>query len=257
MEPRVSAALTIRGLEMYRGNVQVLRGVNVDVAPGEVCALMGTSGAGKTSILRAIAALQPFSAGTISVGDVRLEPGPLRKESQLKSLRNKVGLVFQAHSLFEHLTVLENVMLAPVHVFGWEESRAKAHAFALLTSLGIAERADALPREISGGQAQRAAIARSLALDPLLLLLDEPTSALDPARRGALADLLRALAAQGRGLLISTHDVEFTRACADRAIVLAAGVVVETGIARDVLDRPQQQATRELLRAEDATVSSL
>lgn len=253
----MTAALTIRDLEMRRGSTTVLRGVNLDVAPGEICALFGTSGAGKTSVLRAIAALQPFDAGTLTVGDVSLRPGPLPRESELRALRSKVGMVFQAHSLFEHLTVLENITLAPTHVLGWPEARANEVARSMLASLGIAERADALPREISGGQAQRAAIARSLALDPLLLLLDEPTSALDPARRGALAETLRALATQGRGLLISTHDVEFTRACADRAVVLDSGVVVETGAALDVLDRPQHQATRDLLRSAAATASSL
>jgi ABC-type polar amino acid transport system ATPase subunit len=252
----MTTALTIRDLEMRRGATTVLRGVNLDVAPGEICALLGTSGAGKTSVLRAIAALQPFDSGSITVGEVTLRPGPLPRESQLRALRSKVGMVFQSHSLFEHLTVLENVTLAPVHVLGWPVSRANDAAHSLLASLGIAERADALPREISGGQAQRAAIARALALDPLVLLLDEPTSALDPARRGALGDALRALATQGRGLLVSTHDVEFARACADRAVVLAAGVVVETGAARDVLDRPQHPATRELLRAESAPAAT-
>jgi ABC-type polar amino acid transport system ATPase subunit len=252
----MTAALTIRHLEMRRGNATVLRGVNLDVAPGEICALLGTSGAGKTSVLRAIAALQPFDAGTISIGDVTLRPGALQRESQLRALRSKVGMVFQSHSLFEHLTVLENVTLAPVHVLGWPVARANDAAHSLLAALGIAERAQALPREISGGQAQRAAIARSLALDPLLLLLDEPTSALDPARRGALVETVRALAKQGRALLVSTHDVEFARAAADRAVVLASGIVVETGSAREVLDRPQHQATRDLLRSEAVTASS-
>jgi ABC-type polar amino acid transport system ATPase subunit len=253
----MSAALTIRDLEMRRGGTTVLRGVNLDVAPGEICALLGTSGAGKTSVLRAIAALQPFDAGTITIGDIALRPGPLQQESQLQALRTKVGMVFQAHSLFEHLTVLENVTLAPIHVLGWPNARATDVARSLLTSLGVEQRADALPREISGGQAQRVAIARALALDPLLLLLDEPTSALDPARRGSLAESLRALAKQGRALLISTHDVEFTRACADRAVVLASGIVAETGLAREILDHPQHQATRELLRSESATASAL
>jgi polar amino acid transport system ATP-binding protein len=248
MEPPMNVALSIRDLHMRRGGAQVLRGVSLDVAPGEVCALLGTSGAGKTSVLRAIAALQAFDAGSITVGDFVLHPGSVPGESRLRDLRSKVGMVFQSHSLFEHLTVLENVTLAPLHVLGWTQARANEVARGLLASLGIAERAEALPREISGGQAQRAAIARSLALDPVLLLLDEPTSALDPARREALAESLRALAKQGRALVVSTHDVEFTRTCADRAVVLSAGVVVETGPARDVLDRPQHQGTRELLR---------
>jgi ABC-type polar amino acid transport system ATPase subunit len=256
MEAVMSAALVVRGLEMRHQSTPVLRGVNIDVAPGEVCVLLGVSGAGKTSVLRAIAALQPFHAGTITAAGFTLRPGPLQKESRLGELRSKVGMVFQAHSLFEHLTVIENITLAPVNVLGWSVERANDAALALLASLGIADRAGALPREISGGQAQRAAIARALALDPLFLLLDEPTSALDPARRGALARSLRDLAKQGRGLLISTHDVAFTRDCADRAVVLASGVVVEEGDARAVLDRPRHQATRDLLRSENAMASS-
>jgi ABC-type polar amino acid transport system ATPase subunit len=240
----------VRSLEVRRGAQAVLRGVDLDVAPGEICALMGTSGAGKTTVLRAVAALQPFSAGTMTIGDFSLRPGPLQQESRLRALRSKVGMVFQAHSLFDHLTVLDNVTLALIHVLGWPRERANGAARALLSSLGVAERAGAFPREISGGQAQRVAIARALALDPLLLLLDEPTSALDPARRGALGETLRALASQGRGLLISTHDVEFARTSADRAVILSEGVVVEQGPVQKVLGRPAHRATRELLRGD-------
>jgi ABC-type polar amino acid transport system ATPase subunit len=256
----MSSHLTIRGLHTMRGDQQVLRGLDLDVAPGEVCALMGTSGAGKTTVLRTIAALQPFSAGSIVVGDVTLEPGPLPPESRLKALRGMVGMVFQSHALFEHLTVLDNMTLAPMHVLGWSRERANEAALALLTSLGVAERASAFPRQVSGGQAQRVAIARALVLDPLMLLMDEPTAALDPARRGALGATLRDLAAQGHGLLISTHDVEFVRACADTASVLSDGVVVEHGAAADVLTRPTHAVTVALLRGpetrEPATVRS-
>jgi ABC-type polar amino acid transport system ATPase subunit len=222
--------------------------MDLDVAPGEICAMMGLSGAGKTTVLRTIAALQPFSAGSIDVGGFELRPGPVPRESQLKPFRSKLGMVFQSHSLFEHLSVLDNVTLALTHVLGWTRERANDAALALLASLGVVERAQALPRQISGGQAQRVAIARALALDPLLLLMDEPTSALDPARRGALGETLRALAVQGRGLLISTHDAEFVRVHADRVVILSEGVVVEQGRASEVLAQPAHQATRELLR---------
>jgi ABC-type polar amino acid transport system ATPase subunit len=225
MECLVTHALTIRGLEVVRGSQRVLRGVDLTVEPGETVALMGLSGAGKTTVLRAVAALQPFSAGTITLGDVALHPGPLPPESRLGGLRSKVGMVFQDHALFEHLTVLDNVTLAPVHARGWGRGRAIEAAMELLESLGVAERSEALPRQLSGGQAQRVAIARALVLDPQLLLMDEPTSALDPARRVALADTLRNLTKGGRGLLISTHDADFARACADRIIGLADGVI--------------------------------
>ena len=217
--------LTITGLEVVRGSQHVLRGVDLTVNAGQIVALMGLSGAGKTTVLRAVAALQPFSAGTITLGDVALHPGPILPQSRLGALRAKVGMVFQEHALFEHLTVLDNVILAPIHARGWMRERAEKAAMELLESLGVAERAQAFPRQLSGGQAQRVAIARALVLDPQLLLMDEPTSALDPARRVTLADTLRRLTEGGRGLLISTHDQDFAELCADRIVLLDHGVI--------------------------------
>lgn len=246
----MSGALAVRGLRVTRGAREVLRGVDLDVSPGEVCALMGVSGAGKSTVLRAVAALEPFGAGSIVAGGFALRPGPLPRESRLRGLRSRVGMVFQAHSLFEHLTALQNVALAPVHALGWTRERAERRAMELLAGLGVAARAGAHPRQLSGGEAQRVAIARALAPDPMVLLMDEPTSALDPARRGALGESLRALAGQGRALLVATHDADFARAFADRVAVLAEGVLVEHGPAAGVLARPAHAATRELLRAE-------
>lgn len=247
-DARSTAALTVRDLRATRGETPVLRGVDLNLAAGEITALMGVSGAGKSTVLRAIAALQPFSAGSIVVDGFALQPGPVLPESRLRALRSKVGFVFQAHSLFEHLTVMDNVTLAPIHAQRWTRERAREVALGLLETLGVAKRADAYPRQLSGGEAQRVAIARALALDPLLLLMDEPTSALDPARRGALGETLSALANQGRGLLIATHDADFARAHADRVAVLADGVLVEYGPANEVLTNPTHAATRELLR---------
>lgn len=246
----VGGAISVAALHVSRGGRPVLRGVGFTVVPGDVCALMGVSGAGKSTVLRAIAALEPFDAGRVDIGGATLAPGPLPPQSRLREVRRRVGMVFQAHSLFEHLTALENVTLAPVHVLGWPRDKADAVARELLASLGVGHRADALPRQLSGGEAQRVAIARALAPDPAMLLMDEPTSALDPARRGALGETLRALAAQGRGLLVATHDVEFARAHCDRVLVLADGAVVEEGPARRVLDAPGHPATRALLVVE-------
>jgi ABC-type polar amino acid transport system ATPase subunit len=243
----VSGALTVRGLHAARGGKPVLRGVDLDVAAGEIVALMGVSGAGKSTALRAVAALEPFAEGSIEAGGFALRPGALPRESKLRGLRSKVGMVFQSHALFPHLTALENVALAPVHALGWTPARARETAMELLAGLGVAARAEAYPRELSGGEAQRVAIARALAPDPMLLLMDEPTSALDPARRGALGEALRGLARQGRGLLVATHDVDFARAHADRVVVLHEGVLVESGPAAEVLSRPTHPATRELL----------
>lgn len=247
VERVVDATLHVCGVHASRGERAVLRGVDLTVASGEICALMGTSGAGKTTVLRAIAALQPFSAGQIAAGDCLLAPGPLRSASHLRDLRRTVGMVFQAHALFEHLTAMENVVIAPVHALGWPRERAEALGRELLEQLGVAERASAYPRELSGGEAQRVAIARALALDPHFLLMDEPTSALDPARRGTLGETLHSLASEGRGLLLATHDVDFALGYADTVAILADGVVVERGAAHDVLVEPTHPATRELL----------
>ena len=215
--------LSIRGLCLSRAGREILRGIDLDVRQGELCALMGPSGAGKTTILRAVAALQSFDGGEISVGEFILRPGHLPPQSRLGALRRSVGMVFQAHALFDHLTAIDNITLAPMHVLGWDRSRAEGTGRDLLDALGVAGRADAFPRQLSGGEAQRVAIARALAPDPAVLLMDEPTAALDPARRQSLGELLRRLAHQGRALLISTHDVDFARAYADRVVELVDG----------------------------------
>lgn len=239
--------LSIEGLRLARERREVLRGVSLQLPAGQVCALMGVSGAGKSTVLRAAVALEPFDGGRIAVDGVSLVPGPVPRESQLRDFRRKVGMVFQQHALFSHLTVRENVMLAPVHAIGAMPQHAADVADTLLAAMGVAHRAHAYPSQISGGEAQRVAIARALALDPPVVLMDEPTAALDPARRGALADTLRGLAAAGRALLITTHDIDFAKAVADTVAVLAHGEVVELGDARRVLDSPAHAATRELL----------
>lgn len=244
------SVLAVRGLRLARGSREILRGVHLSAARGEVVALMGLSGGGKTTTLRTIVALEPFDTGQIDVDGVVLRPGPLPRESRLRDLRRKVGLVFQLHHLFDHLPVLENVVLAPMHAFGTARADAERRAMALLESLGVGHRARALPRELSGGEAQRAAIARALATDPPVLLLDEPTASLDPARRFDLASALRGLAASGRTLLVATHDIEFVQACADRGVVLAGGEVVEEGEPRALITDPAHPATKEFLRSE-------
>jgi ABC-type polar amino acid transport system ATPase subunit len=186
---------------------------------------MGPSGAGKTSLLRAAAALLPFDGGTVKVGATTLRPGPLRPEASLRELRRALGFVFQSHALFEHLTALENLTLAPVHAHGMERAEAERRSRALLESLGVGHRADARPRELSGGEAQRVAIARTLVLEPLFLLLDEPTAALDHGLRAGLGATLRTLASTGCGVLLATHDADFARQFADRILTLENGEV--------------------------------
>ena len=216
----MSALLVIDRLSVRYDSREVLRALSLEVGRGEVVALMGPSGVGKSTALRAVAALQPFDEGRIVVDGFALAPGPVRTESRLVPLRRRVGLVFQAHALFSHLTALDNVTLALRHVLGQSRSAAEAVATDLLASLDVGTRARAWPSQLSGGEAQRVAIARALAPNPPLLLMDEPTAALDPARRSALGATLRHLCEQGRGLLIATHDTEFARANADRVVSL-------------------------------------
>jgi ABC-type polar amino acid transport system ATPase subunit len=219
--------LTISGLRLRRGERTVLAGVDLEVHRGELVALMGPSGSGKTTILRAVAALETFEAGRIEVDGVVLAGGA-PAHATLAQLRRKVGMVFQFHCLFEHLTAIQNVCLAPVHVLGVAAADAERRAIDLLTSFGIDERAHALPRELSGGEAQRVAIARALAVDPPLLLMDEPTASLDPARRIELGELLRGLLAQGRTLVVATHDDDFAEAFATRIVRVDGGKLLHS-----------------------------
>ncbi len=244
-----AALLRVEKLALSRGTRSVLGGVDLTVSRGEIVVLMGLSGSGKTTILRAVVALESFDGGSIEVDGFRLSPGPVPAESRLKPLRQRAGMVFQQHALFEHLTALANTTLAPVYAHSRSAAAARARGQELLDALGVGGRASAYPRELSGGEAQRVAIARALAVDPPLLLLDEPTASLDPARRGSLGDALRALAVEGRALLVTTHDAEFAQAFGDRVVILSDGQVAEEGKAVDVLTHPTHPATRALLQA--------
>lgn len=241
--------LSVEELRLRRGTREVLRGVTFAAEKGELVALMGLSGGGKTTVLRAISALEPFDAGRIDVAGVVLENKHPGRET-LRQLRDAVGMVFQHHSLFEHLTAVENVTLAPVHTGRLSREEASRRAADLLESLGVAHRGHAYPRELSGGEAQRVAIARAMAIDPPVLLMDEPTASLDPARRVELGRTLRSLVNSGRTLVLTTHDDDFAREFATRAVILADGAVVEEGDARRVLTSPQHPATRAFLSAE-------
>ncbi|MDL2717200.1 MAG: ATP-binding cassette domain-containing protein [Acidobacteriota bacterium] len=247
--------LAIDGLRLSRGSTGVLNGVTLSVARGEFVALMGLSGGGKTTVLRAVAGLEGFDAGTIALDGVALEPGPPPAGGTLRALRARVGMVFQYHGLFEHLSVLDNVSLAPVHVAKVRRETAEARALALLGTLGVERLAKALPRELSGGEAQRVAIARALAMEPPLLLMDEPTASLDPARRNELGrSLARLVKEDGRTLVVATHDDDLVRDFATRVVILADGIVVEEGEPAEVLGNPSHPATRWLLQAKGAQV---
>jgi ABC-type polar amino acid transport system ATPase subunit len=217
--------LDVERVELRRGARVVLAGVTFAVGRGELVAVMGPSGSGKTTILRAIAGLEMFHAGRIRIGAVTLEGGRPLTGANARQLRREVGMVFQFHCLFEHLTALQNICLAPVHAHGISPEAAREHARDLLRTFGVDHREHALPRQLSGGEAQRVAIARALAVNPPLLLMDEPTASLDPARRAELGVLLQGLLRQGRTLVIATHDEDFAREFATRILRVNDGVI--------------------------------
>jgi ABC-type polar amino acid transport system ATPase subunit len=219
------AVLQVNDLRLQRGARPILSGVSLEVGRGELVAIMGPSGSGKTTVLRAIAGLEQFQAGRISIDGVVLAGGAAIPPPTLRALRRKVGMVFQFHCLFEHLSAIDNVCLAPVHAFGVTVPDARQRGLTLLAGFGVEHRAAALPRHLSGGEAQRVAIARALAVDPPLLLMDEPTASLDPARRAELGALLQGLQRQHRTLVIATHDEDFAQDFATRVVRMRDGQV--------------------------------
>jgi ABC-type polar amino acid transport system ATPase subunit len=218
--------LDVRDVTIERGPRIVLRGVTFSAGRGELLALIGVSGTGKTSLLRAISGLDPIKSGEIRIGDVQIRAG---RTQRLPELHRSVSMVFQFHHLFSHMTALQNVWLAPVHVLRHPRSAAERRARQLLEMLGVGSRADAMPHELSGGEAQRVAIARALAVEPGVLLMDEPTASLDHARRGDLAATLLQVAARGCTVIIATHDTEFVSACAHRVMMLNDGRIAREG----------------------------
>jgi cystine transport system ATP-binding protein len=241
--------IEIVGLRKRFGAVTVLDGVDHQQAAGEVVALIGPSGCGKSTLLRCLNWLETPDAGSLRLGDVRIEAGtPEAADRRLRQqLRRRTGMIFQQFHLFPHRTALENVMEAPVHVDRLPLSEACELAMGLLSKVGLADRAQHLPSQLSGGQQQRVAIARALAMKPQILLCDEPTSALDPELRGEVLTVLQTLASEGMTLLLVTHELAFARDIAHRVVFLEGGRVVESGPTRAVLDQPRHPRLQEFL----------
>ena len=228
MATRVTT-LEVQHVAISRGERLIVQDVSFSAVQGQVLVLMGASGAGKTTMLRAMGGLESIAAGAIDIGGLRLVPGGIRSVAVRRELHRRVGIVFQFHHLFEHMSALHNVSLAPVHVLHQPRVEAERRGRELLEALGVGGRADAMPQELSGGEAQRVAIARALAVEPPVLLMDEPTASLDQARRGELAATLRHLATEGRTIVVATHDADFARSCANHVVMLNEGCVVEQG----------------------------
>ncbi|MDB6178437.1 amino acid ABC transporter ATP-binding protein [Paracoccus sp. Z330] len=250
------AMIEIQGLRKSFGTLEVLRNINFSVAQGGVVALIGPSGSGKSTLLRCMNLLVTPDSGRISVGDMEFDFGsrsPRPRTRALAAFRARTGMVFQSFNLFGHLTVLGNVMEAPLRVRRMPAGAARDLAMAQLSKVGLADRADQMPHTLSGGQKQRVAIARALAMEPQVMLFDEATSALDPELVGEVLATMRALATAGMTMVIVTHEIAFAREVADRIVFMRDGLVVEDGPARDVIDNPQQEATRSFLSHFHAT----
>ncbi|MFC5337104.1 amino acid ABC transporter ATP-binding protein [Leucobacter denitrificans] len=225
--------------------------ISLTVERGEVVAIIGPSGSGKSTFLRCINHLQSPTSGTVRIDGVAITEGRDRHPNarDLAQLRRRVGMVFQQFNLFPNLTALENVMLAQIHALGRSKQEAREKALALLDRVGLAERANHRPDECSGGQQQRIAIARTLALDPLVVLFDEPTSALDPELGAEVLTVMRELAEAGMTMIVVTHEMQFAEDVADRLVFISDGRIVEEGKPRDVLRNPQHPRTQRFLHA--------
>nr|WP_304504480.1 amino acid ABC transporter ATP-binding protein [Allobranchiibius sp. GilTou73] len=236
----------------FHGN-EVLKGIDLDVHEGQVVCLLGPSGSGKTTFLRCINQLETIDGGRIWVdGDLMGyddREGQLHRltEKRIAEQRREIGMVFQRFNLFPHKTAVENVMEAPIHVKGVDKKTARAEALALLERVGLGDHCDHFPAQLSGGQQQRVAIARALAMKPKLMLFDEPTSALDPELVGEVLAVMRELARDGMTMVVVTHEMAFARGVADKVVFMDAGVVVESGNPRDVIDHPQHERTKSFL----------
>lgn len=235
------------------GQFEVLKGIDLEVQPGEVACLLGPSGSGKSTFLRCVNHLDKATAGRLYVdGELigyREKNGILYEisEKQAAQQRSDIGMVFQSFNLFPHRTVVENIIEAPMQVKKVPEDKARKRAMELLDEVGLAVKADNYPVQLSGGQQQRVAIARAVAMDPKLMLFDEPTSALDPELVGEVLRVMKDLAAQGMTMLVVTHEMGFAREVADKIFFMDGGVVLESGTPVEVLDNPQQPRTKEFL----------
>lgn len=244
--------VSVRGVHKFFGDLHVLQGIDLDIAPGEVCVILGPSGSGKSTLLRCLNLLEEISAGRVYVDGELLgyhedAAGVLheRRDKEIAAQRSRIGMVFQRFNLFPHKTALENVMEAPIQVLKRPRKEARRQALELLDRVGLADRADHYPAELSGGQQQRVAIARALAMDPETMLFDEPTSALDPELVGEVLQVMQDLAASGMTMAVVTHEIGFAREVADQVVFMDGGIIVEAGSPAEVIDNPQSERTKE------------
>jgi len=244
LKPVTAAALRVEGVYKAFDKLEVLRGIDLEVGEHDVVCLIGASGSGKSTLLRCINLLEPIQAGRIFVGGVEITA----RNIDLNAIRRRIGIVFQSFNLFPHMTVLENVTLAPRKALGQSRSEASTAAAELLRRFGLADKQAEYPDRLSGGQQQRVAIVRALAMQPELLLLDEVTSALDPELVAEVLDVIRELAAGGMTMVIATHEMGFARDIANRVCFLDAGTILEEGPPQQIFSAPREERTKQFLQ---------
>ena len=242
--PTGPPAVEVRGLCKSFGDLQVLRGISISVREGEVVSVIGPSGSGKSTLARCICRLEEINSGEISLYGARIEKG----SHSNREIARLVGMIFQQFNLFPHLTVLENLTLSPVKILGLSRPEAEELAMSLLKRVGLEDKVNARPNQLSGGQCQRVAIARALAMKPKIMLFDEPTSALDPELVGEVLDVIANLTDSGMTMMIITHEMLFAKEVSDRVLFMAEGSIVEQGSPREIFTRPKMPRTQVFLQ---------
>ena len=246
----LQTAISFRSVGKYFGQNQVLNDISIEIPNGSIVAVLGSSGSGKSTLVRCINRLENFENGEIKVGDVSLKPDGVSRhdrqlnDAQIAKYRTGIGMVFQSFNLFQHMNVIKNLIEAPIGVLGWNRQKALIRARQLLTQVGLSEKEEAYPNQLSGGQQQRVAIARSLMMEPDIMLLDEPTSSLDPELTAEVLNVIKSLALHGRTSLIVTHEIGFARDVASHVIVLDQGRLTEFDLAEKVFNNPRSERTK-------------
>jgi polar amino acid transport system ATP-binding protein len=249
MSTAAASLITLNGIHKHYGSHEVLKGVDLSVAKGEVLAMIGPSGSGKSTLLRCINQLEHHTQGSVTVGDTTIGPGGHPAIRDLQRLRRKVGMVFQSFNLFPHLSVLRNVSIAQERVLKRSRAEADERSMQLLSRVGLVDKASQYPSRCSGGQQQRIAIARALALDPEVMLFDEPTSALDPELGIEVLAVMRELAENGMTMIVVTHEMHFAEDVSNRVVVMADGSIIEEGQSVEIMRSPKTERARRFLSA--------